>query len=115
MAEDRIRGRELDGDPRRIRGRELLGSDPQRLELSDGTRLMLDSSGDQERVRWRRLGRRRSSVSVAEAVDLAGAEFGDYVAIRTRAEAAWLRAVADWYGDQADRLQRELAEAGAGA
>jgi hypothetical protein len=99
----------------RIRGRELLGGDPQRLELSDGSRLMLDSSVDQDRVQWRRLGRRRSSVSVSEAVDLAGSEFGDYVAIRTRAEAAWLRAVADWYRDQADRLQRELAETGAPA
>jgi len=93
-----------------IRGRSLRGDDPQRLELNDGSRLMLDGAADQERVQWRRIGRRRSNVTVSEAVDLAGNEFGDYVAIRTRAEAAWLRAVSDWYREQADRLQRELAE-----
>ena len=99
----------------RLRGRKLRGEDPQRLELSDGSRLMLDGRADQARIQWRRLGRRRSNVTVGEALDLAGSEFGDYVAIRTRAEAAWLRAMADWYRDQAERLQRELADSGARA
>jgi len=81
------------------------------LELSDGTRLMLDGEAEQDRILWRRLGRRRSNVSVSEAVDLAGAEFAEYVAIRTRAEVEWLRAVSDWYCQQAERLQRQLADA----
>jgi hypothetical protein len=42
---------------------------------------------------------------------LAGDEFDHYVRVRTRAEAEWLRAVSDWYRDQADRLQRELQDA----
>jgi hypothetical protein len=96
---------------KRIRGRTLRGDAPKRLELSDGTRLMLDGTvQDQERIEWRRLGRRRSSVSVSEARNLAGDEFADYVAVRTRAEAEWLRAVSDWYREQADRLQRQLAD-----
>lgn len=82
-----------------------------RLELNDGTRLMLDATVDQERVEWRRLGRRRTRVSVSEARQLAGDEFADYVTVRTRAEAEWLRAVSDWYREQADRLQRELRDA----
>jgi hypothetical protein len=96
-----------------IRGRTLRGDDPQRLELSDGSRLMLDASTARETVNWRRLGRRRSNVTVSEASALAGDEFGNYVKVRTRAEAAWLRAMSDWYREQADRLQREMAEAGA--
>jgi hypothetical protein len=48
---------------------------------------------------------------VSEAADLAGEEYAPYVAVRTRAEAEWLRSVSEWYRDQADRLQRELREA----
>jgi hypothetical protein len=95
----------------RIRGTGLRGDAPSRLELSDGSRLMLDGTADQERVEWRRLGRRRTRVSVSEAARLAGDEFAEYVTVRTRAEAEWLRAVSDWYREQADRLQRELVEA----
>jgi hypothetical protein len=94
-----------------ICGRSLKGDSPMRLELNDGTRLMLDATVDSEHVEWRRLGRRRTAISVSEATRLAGDEFADYVAIRTRAEAEWLRAVSDWYRDEADRLQRELASA----
>jgi hypothetical protein len=94
-----------------IRGSTLRGETPQRLQLSDGTRLMLDGTADQGRVQWRRLGRRRDNVSVSEAASLAGEEYAPYVAVRTRAEAEWLRAVSDWYREQADRLQRELADA----
>jgi hypothetical protein len=93
----------------RIRGASLRGDAPSRLELSDGSRLMLDGTADQDRIAWRRLGRRRSSVSVSEAARPAGDQFADYVAVRTRAEAEWLRAVSDWYREQADRLQSELA------
>jgi hypothetical protein len=95
----------------RVRGITLRGDEPKRLELSDGTRLLLDGAGEQDRIEWRRLGRRRSNVSVAEATDLAGEEFADYVSVRTRAEVEWLRAMADWYRDQAARLQAQLAEA----
>jgi hypothetical protein len=97
---------------KRVRGTNLRGDDPRRLQLSDGSRLLLDGEApDQGRVEWRRLGRRRSSVSVSEAVDLAGEEFAPYVAIRTRAEVEWLRAVSDWYRQQAERLQSQLADA----
>jgi hypothetical protein len=94
-----------------IRGSTLRGETPQRLELNDGTRLMLDGTADQGRIQWRRLGRKRTNVSVSEAASLAGEEYAPYVAVRTRAEAEWLRAVSDWYREQADRLQRELADA----
>ena len=93
----------------RIRGTTLRGDAPSRLELSDGSRLMLDGTVDQAHVGWRRLGRRRTAISVSEARRLAGDEYGRYVAVRTRAEAEWLRAVSDWYRDQAERLERELA------
>jgi hypothetical protein len=97
---------------KRVRGTRLRGDDPRRLQLSDGSRLLLDGeTPDQGRVEWRRLGRRRSNVSVSEAVDLAGEEFAAYVAVRTRAEVEWLRAVSDWYRQQAERLQSQLADA----
>src|SRR5436305_11487315 len=94
----------------KIRGTSLRGDAPSRLELSDGSRLMLDGTVDQDRVEWRRLGRRRTRLSVSEAMRLAGEEFGDYVAVRTRAEADRMRAVSDWYRDQADQLQRDPPE-----
>ena len=52
-------------------------------------------------------------MSVSDAIALAGDEYAGYVTVRTRAEVEWLRTVADWYRQQADRLQGELAEAGA--
>jgi hypothetical protein len=94
-----------------IRGTGLRGDAPRRLDLSDGTRLMLDGTV-QERVEWRRLGRHRTGISVSEATRLAGDEFAEYVTVRTRAEAEWLRAVSDWYREQADHLERELADTG---
>jgi hypothetical protein len=48
---------------------------------------------------------------VSDAIDIAGDEYAGYVAVRTRAEVEWLRAVADWYRQQADRLQGQLADA----
>jgi len=96
----------------RVRGVFLRGDEPKRLELSDGSRLMLDGAGT-ARTEWRRLGRQHTNVSVAEASELAGEEYADYVEIRTRAEVEWLRAVADWYRQQADRLHRQLADCSA--
>jgi hypothetical protein len=98
-----------------VRGTTLRGDEPKRLELSDGSRLLLDGSANQDRIEWRRLGGRHAnvshqSISVAEARRLAGDDYVGYVATRTRAEAEWLRAVSDWYREQADRLQHELAE-----
>ena len=95
----------------RVRGTTLRGDEPKRLELSDGSRLMLDGTSEADRTEWRRLGRRRSNLSVSDAIELAGDEYADYVAVRTRAEVEWLRAVADWYRQQADSLQRQLADA----
>ncbi|SRR6266508_1374730 len=98
-----------------VRGTTLRGDEPKRLELSDGSRLLLDGSASQDPIEWRRLGGRHEnisheSISVAEASRLAGDDYSGYVATRTRAEAEWLRTVADWYRDQADRLQGELAD-----
>jgi hypothetical protein len=95
----------------RVRGIGLLGDEPKRLELSDGSRLLLDGSVEQGPVEWRRVGRRRPYLSVSEARRLAGSDYHGYVETRTRAEIEWLRAMSDWYRDQADQLQRELADA----
>ena len=97
----------------RVRGVRLRGDEPKRLELSDGSRLLLDASDVREPVEWTRLGRRRRRLSVSEAKRLAGSEYDDYVVTRTRAEMEWLRAVADWYRQQAEGLQRQLADSGA--
>ena len=40
-----------------------------------------------------------------------GAGLAEYVRVRTRAEVAWLRVVAEWFEQQAARLDRELASA----
>ncbi|MFL5891633.1 MAG: hypothetical protein ACJ75I_02730 [Solirubrobacterales bacterium] len=93
-----------------VRGTTLHGDEPKRLELSDGSRLMLDAASDEDRKVWRRLGRGHTSVSVSEASELAGAEFGDYVEVRTRAEVEWLRAVADWYRQRAYQLEEQLGD-----
>lgn len=98
----------------RISGVGVQGDEPKRLGLSDGSKLLLDSaSGRSGRVRWRRLGWRRddgsNEVTVAEARTLAGDAFDEYVRVRTRAEAEWMSAVADWYAEQAAGLRRELA------
>jgi hypothetical protein len=97
----------------RVRPIGLHGDEPKRLALSDGSRLLLDcESGDHDRVAWRRVGWRRRAgtnrISVNEASSLAGEEFAEYVRVRTRAEAEWMKAVADWYSDQADALYEEL-------
>src|SRR2546423_10378045 len=94
----------------RVRGARLCGEEPKRLALSDGSRLLLDGAkADGAGAEWRRLGKRRPDhLSVAEAADLAGDEFADYVAVRTRAEAEWLRAVGDRYHQEAARPTTQL-------
>jgi hypothetical protein len=98
----------------RVRGVGLHGEDPKRLSLSDGSRLVLDpeSSRRGRGVRWKRIGWRRrdgsNEISVTEARELAGERFDGYVTTRTKAEAEWMRAVADWYREQADRLTGQL-------
>jgi len=82
------------------------------LVLSDGSRLKL-AGAESGRVAWRRTDGRAEGerpLSYREAVHLAGAEYSDYVRVRTRAEAGWLRAVADWCGTEAERLEREAEE-----
>ena len=95
----------------RVRGTTLRGDEPQRLELSDGTRLMLDGTSSQNRTEWRRLGRRHSNLSVSEATDLAGEEYAGYVAVRTRAEVEWLRRGGRLVPPAGGRLQGQLADA----
>jgi hypothetical protein len=98
-----------------IRGIDIDGAEPKELVLSDGTRLCLETEPAQRgRVEWRRCadGDAGEPVSLSEALNLAGDEYSGYVAVRTRAEAEWLRAVADWYREQAELLSRELRGAG---
>jgi len=41
-------------------------------------------------------------------VRIAGEEHAEYVRVRTRAEVAWLRLVAEWFDAEAKRLDRDL-------
>ena len=52
-------------------------------------------------------------MSVPEAFELAGEAYSDYVAVRTRAEAEWLRTVAEWCRAEAGRLEGGLRAAAA--
>jgi hypothetical protein len=100
----------MDGE-RELRGVWTRGDDPKELVLSDGSRLLLRPA-DQGRVEWRRNDERNGgeqTVTVPEALELAGEDFAGYVAVRTRAEAEWLRELAAWCGREADRLEGELA------
>ncbi len=92
-----------------LRGVWTRGADPKELVLSDGSRLVLEDT-DQGRILWRRTESDGADgeISVGKAFELAGDDFSDYVAVRTRAEAAHLRAVADWCGTEAQRLETEL-------
>ena len=98
-----------------LRGVWVRGETPKELVLSDGSRLRLEPA-ELGRVEWRRtdeLHGGEERISTARARELAGEEFADYVGVRTRAEAEWLRAVADWCSVEATRLERELAGRGA--
>ena len=105
----------MERDDHDIRGVWTRGSDPQELVLSDGSRLTLEPGMSAEGgVGWRRTDGRdetAGTVSVPEAYELAGEPYSDYVSVRTRAEAEWLRAIADWCATEASRLERGLGQA----
>ncbi len=98
-----------------VRGVQLGGREPRALLLSDGTRLALEEEGGPGgRADWTRIGEDGgdgSELSVAEAMRIAGTDHAEYVRVRTRAEVEWLRVVAEWFEQQADRLDRDLAAA----
>jgi hypothetical protein len=93
-----------------LRGVWTRGGEPKELVLSDGSRLALRSA-ERGKVQWLRTDAPDGDggvLSVDQALELAGADYADYVTVRTRAEAEWLRAVADWCGGEAERLDHEL-------
>lgn len=104
-----------------LRGVWTRGDQPRELVLSDGSCLVLQPA-EHGRVLWQRRsgdGQHRSgdgsapdgdSLSVPQALELAGEEFSGYVTVRTRSEAEWLRTVAEWCADEAARLDEELTE-----
>jgi hypothetical protein len=97
-----------------LRGVWTRGDEPKELVLSDGSRISL-ADGGHGRVLWRRTDSRDGGdemISYHRALELAGDEFSDYVRVRTRAEAGWLRAVAEWCGGEAERLERESSPSG---
>src|SRR5688500_10509163 len=103
-------------DPPDLRGVWTRGSDPQALVLSDGSRLRLEGALGHGQADWQRTDGRDETagqVSVPEAFELAGEAYSDYVAVRTRAEAEWLREVAEWCRTEAGRLDRGLIAAAA--
>jgi hypothetical protein len=97
-----------------VQGVQVGGREPKALLLNDGTRLSLEDDGPGGRADWTVVGdddgAAGHSLSVADAVRIAGEEHADYVRIRTRSEVAWLRVVAEWFDGEAERLDRELAE-----
>lgn len=95
-----------------LRGVWTRGDEPKELVLSDGSRLCLADEGS-GRAHWRLTATANGgdrTVSYDRALELAGDEFSDYVRVRTRAEAGWLRTVAEWCDGEAARLEREARE-----
>lgn len=118
MTVDAGETRDLYSGAGNLRGVWTRGGAPCELVLSDGSRLVLEPA-EQGRVLWRRSGadpgdggpgRREGTLSVPEALELAGEEFAGYVSVRTRSEAEWLRTVADWCANEAARLDQELSD-----
>jgi hypothetical protein len=98
-------------------GVQVGGREPKALLLSDGTRLSLEEDiGPGGRADWTLVGddgtEGAEGLSVTDAVNIAGDEYAEYVRVRTRSEVAWLRLVSEWFDDQAERLDRDLAAAG---
>jgi hypothetical protein len=89
--------------------------DEQGVKLDDGTRLSLEERAQNESLNeWVLTGSEKpgeGTLSVAQAMSLAGDEYADYVSVRTRSEVAWLRLVSEWFAEQAERLDGELAAA----
>jgi hypothetical protein len=94
-----------------VRGVKVGGRQPKALLLNDGSRLSLEDGDSAGRAEWTRVGDEAEEISVAEAIRLAGDDHAGYVTTRTRAEVEWLRLVADWYREQAERLSVDLAGA----
>jgi hypothetical protein len=93
-----------------VRGVKVGGREPKALLLTDGTRLALESDGAPGGVAaWTRVGDEQGGeLSVTDAMALAGEEYAEYVQVRTRAEAAWLELISEWYSVAADRLRGDL-------
>lgn len=100
-----------------VQGVQVGGREPKALLLSDGTRLSLeDDTGPGGRADWTVVGDENAGaagMTVGDALRIAGDDHADYVRVRTRSEVAWLRLVAEWFDDEAERLDRELASAAA--
>jgi len=98
-----------------LQGVQLGGREPKALLLNDGSRLALeDEAGPGGRSDWTLVGEdgpEGAGITVSDAMRIAGEDHADYVQVRTRAEVAWLRIVAEWFEHQADRLDRELSSA----
>ena len=96
-----------------VQGVQVGGGDPKSLELSDGTTLSLEEKAQSDSLtEWVLTGSESNDgVSVAKAMSLAGDQYADYVSVRTRSEVAWLRLVSEWFAEQADRLDSDLAAA----
>jgi hypothetical protein len=102
-------------DTKNVEAVQVGGREPKALLLSDGTRLSLeDDIGPGGRADWTLVGddgAGAESLSVADAMRVAGESHADYVRIRTRAEVAWLSLVAEWFDAEAKRLDQDLATA----
>jgi hypothetical protein len=99
-----------------VQGIKVGGREPKALLLNDGTRLSLEEDiGPGGRADWTLVGDDgigADGLTVADAIQVAGDEYADYVRIRTRAEIAWLRLVSEWFDDEAKRLDGDLTDAG---
>jgi hypothetical protein len=82
------------------------------VQLDDGTTLTFEEKAQNESLtEWVLTGSQApeaGTVSVAQAMSIAGDEYADYVSVRTRSEVAWLRLVSEWFAEQAERLDGEL-------
>jgi hypothetical protein len=97
-----------------VQGVQVSGREPKALLLSDGTRLSLEEEGPGGRADWTVVGDDGGAgdgLTVTDALRLAGDDHADYVRVRTRSEVAWLREVSEWFDQEAERLDRQLAAA----
>jgi hypothetical protein len=96
-----------------LEGVQLGGREPKALLMNDGSRLALEEeAGPGGRANWTLVGESGHDgpgISVADALRIAGDQHAEYVRVRTRSEVAWLRLVSEWFDEEAERLDRELA------